>query len=68
VQGSEAEKFIEKNCVQVATDESGWEILYLAKSTQEFWLKTYPNSEHHGGGDPLLTKITKESAQVKFSV
>lgn len=68
MQGSEAEDFIRKNCAKVAEDKSGWEILYLTKDAQEYWVKSYPNSEHHGGGEPLLIKITKEAAKVKFSV
>lgn len=66
--GRKADQFIKDNCVKVATDDSGWEILYRVKSTQEYWVKTYPNSEQHGGGESLVFNISKEEAEAKFSV
>ncbi|WP_299775903.1 Imm27 family immunity protein [uncultured Pseudoteredinibacter sp.] len=68
MQGKEIDKFLNKYCDKVATDESGWEILYRAKSTQEYWVKTYPNSEQHGGGKPVVVNISKEAAEAKFGV
>ena len=66
--GSQAITFLEGNCVKVATDDSGWEILYKEKSSNKYWELTYPNSEMHGGGEPLVTPITIEDVKLKFNV
>lgn len=68
MQGTEAEKFIATNCIKIATDDSGWEILYRDKNSQEYWVQTYPNSEQHGGGESVIINISKEEAGAKFSV
>lgn len=36
-----------------------WDTYYLDESTNEKWIKEYPNSEYHGGGAPQLKKIEK---------
>ena len=66
--GSQAIAFVEKNCIKVATDESGWDILYKEKSSNKYWELTYPNSEMHGGGEPLVSLLSLEDVKLKFNV
>ncbi|MEH6347469.1 MAG: Imm27 family immunity protein [Bermanella sp.] len=66
--GSQAITFLEKNCIKVTTDESGWEILYKEKSSNKYWELTYPNSEMHGGGEPLVSPVAIEDVKLKFDV
>lgn len=68
VQGKEAEDFIANSCIELATDDTGWETLYQCKATGEYWVKTYPNSEMHGGGEAQVTKISKSEAKVTFAI
>ena len=39
--------------------ETGWIRYYLDEDTLEKWVKEYPNSSYHGGGNPVLKKIDK---------
>ncbi len=68
IKGSAVESFIDLNCTKLATDNSGWEVLYKAMPSNEYWLLTYPDSSLHGGGEPLLTPITAQEAKEKFNV
>ena len=68
IEGIEAEKFTQAKCVQVATDDTGWEILYKLVESEEYWLMTYPHSEQHGGGSPILTPVTKQDAYARFNL
>lgn len=42
---------------KIKCDESGWETLFLHETTNNYWEKTYPNNEYHGGGNPTIKKI-----------
>jgi len=68
IKGSKVREFLEANCIEVATDESGWETLYQDKSSKEFWVRTFPDSHLHGGGLPLLTLISEPEAQKRFKL
>jgi len=62
------ESYISLNLEKLKTDESGWETLYFNKATKEYWVRSYPNSDVHGGGQPQLEQISESAAQTKFSV
>ena len=69
ISGSEAvESYISLNLVKVATDQSGWDSLYLNKTSKQYWLHTHPNSEMHGGGQPQLQQVSEVFAKNKFGV
>jgi hypothetical protein len=69
ISGSEAvETYISLNLVKVATDQSGWDTLYLNTTDNQYWLHTYPNSEMHGGGQPQLQQVTELVAKKEFGV
>lgn len=52
---------------KLAIDETGWEILYRDPIDDRLWVKSFPQSEMHGGGPPELQVIEAEEAQKKFS-
>lgn len=52
---------------EVATDESGWEVLYQDPKDNRYWKLTFPESEEHGGGAPILKNISFEQAKSKFT-
>jgi hypothetical protein len=51
---------------KVAVAESGWETLYKDPTDLRFWELTYPHSEMHGGGPPMLRCLSAEEAPVKY--
>ena len=51
---------------KVATDWSGWEVLYRDPQDGRYWELTYPYGEMHGGGPPRLTCLSTEQAQRKY--
>ncbi|WP_422241894.1 Imm27 family immunity protein [Dokdonella sp.] len=58
-----------KECLhKLATDASGWDLLYEDPEDGRLWELTYPNSDVEGGGPPRLTCITKESAREKYGL
>ncbi len=62
------ESYISSNLEKVKKDESGWNTLYLNKTTKEYWIRSYPNSEVHGGEQPRLEQVSELAAQIKFGV
>jgi len=51
----------------IAVTENGWETLYRDPTDLRFWELTYPHSEMHGGGPPMLRCITAEEAHAKYT-
>jgi len=51
---------------RVATDQSGWDVLYKDPSDGRFWELIYPQSEMHGGGPPVLQLVSVKDAKVKY--
>jgi hypothetical protein len=47
----------ESELKKIASDESGWNMLYFHERTSAYWEKTYPNSEFHSGGQPKFKRI-----------
>ena len=66
--GDQAQKFMQSSCTKVAVDDTGWESLYMENSNNEYWHLTYPNSEMHGGGEPVLVPISPSKAKELFNV
>lgn len=52
----------------IARDESGWDELYYDKKSQKYFEKLYPNSDRHGGGEPIFQEISKEDAERKYRI
>ena len=69
ISGNEAvESYINLNLVKITTDQSGWDTLYLNKTSNQYWQHTYPNSQMHGGGQSQLQQVSEEFAKKKFGV
>ena len=51
---------------RVAVSEDGWGKLYRDPTDLRFWELTYPQSEMHGGGPPILRFLPAEDAQSKY--
>lgn len=53
---------------EIATDPSGWDVLYQDSNDGRYWELTYPQSEMQGGGPPKLTYVSKEHASRKYGI
>jgi len=43
-------EIVKSRLVKIASDNSGWDTLYLDKETKLYYEKIYPDSNLHGGG------------------
>lgn len=66
--GSEVSEFVSGRCIEIATDSSGWVSLFQERATNTYWVRSYPDSSQHGGGQPVLTQVSAAEAKEKFDV
>jgi hypothetical protein len=52
--------------IKVAEDDSGWAVLFQDINDGRFWELTYPESEVHGGGAPLLQNFSLDEVREKY--
>jgi len=60
------EYLIQNVLIQVATDDTGWVLLYKDPDDGRYWELSYPHSEAHGGGAPELRLLNDVEAQHKY--
>ena len=53
---------------KVSVNSDGWETLFRDPKDKRLWVLYYPQSELHGGGPPSLCLVSKEEAELKFSL
>jgi len=58
----------ENYLIKIATDISGWEVLYQDPNDKRYWELTYLHSEYHGGGAPSLININVQLAKKKYGI
>ncbi|MFC3197288.1 Imm27 family immunity protein [Parapedobacter deserti] len=66
-EGKRIDELVNHYLVEVATDNSGWQKLYLDPSDNRYWELYYPDNELHGGGAPALKNIALEEARKRYS-
>lgn len=54
--------------VRVASDASGWDVLFRDPGDGRYWELTYPQNHMHGGGPPRLAVISPDEARTKYHV
>jgi len=52
--------------VRVGSTDDGWTILYKDPEDGRYWELTYPQSEYHGGGPPMLTWLSEQEVKEKY--
>ena len=62
------ESYINNHLKKIATDNTGWDILFQDPDDERFWELIYAQSELHGGGPATLVCIPKEEAKNKYSL
>ncbi len=61
--------FLKKNIlIKMATDASGWQVLYKDPGDGRYWELSYPDSGWHGGGAPALKCIDHDTAKREYGV
>jgi hypothetical protein len=61
------EWLINNHLTKIATDKTGWDVLYVDPDDKRLWELIYPQSEMQGGGPPSLIHISNEEAKTKYS-
>lgn len=59
-EGNDGIEFLKK-LQKVSVSETGWEVLYKCPDCNEYWELSYPQSELHGGGPPLVKKLKSDA-------
>jgi hypothetical protein len=59
---------IENQLVKLAVSKEygDWESLFQDPSDNRYWERTYPQSELHGGGPPMLKCLDENEAKEKY--
>jgi Immunity protein 27 len=53
---------------KVATDQSGWGVLYRDPIDGRYWELSYPMGSTQGGGPPRLAVLAAEQAKRKYNI
>jgi hypothetical protein len=56
----------QKHLEQVAS--GNWTALLRCPATGQYWRRTFPDSEMHGGGPPLLEKVSRSVGVSEFGL
>ena len=62
------ETLVKSELTLVAKDKGGWETLFVDTNDGRYWERTFPHSEMHGGGPPLLRVIDFKDAALKYEL
>lgn len=60
------EQLVSESLQQVAVSPDGWGRLFVDSNDQRLWELSFPESEMHGGGPPMLKVVSIESAKEKY--
>lgn len=58
-EGTQAVGFV-RGLHEVWDDVAKWRVLYRCERCESLWEETFPHGEQHGGGLPLLKRVSKE--------
>ncbi|MCL4517493.1 MAG: Imm27 family immunity protein [Firmicutes bacterium] len=57
-----------KKLIKVSDNAREWKTLYKCQDCGEYWELSYPQSELHGGGPPLVCKLKTEELKRKWGI
>jgi hypothetical protein len=56
LEGNEAASYAAGHLRQLSVDNDSWNAIYRCPKTGAEWTESFPQSERHGGGPPLLIR------------
>lgn len=62
------ENLISSHLIEIGEDESGWNKLYQDTEDKRYWELSYPESETHGAGPPLLKNLPVQEAKKRYHI
>ena len=62
------DRLVREHLVEVATDTSGWDVLYRDPRDGRLWELTRPSSDSHGGGAARLEQLAPAAAAAKYAL
>jgi len=65
-QGVAAEDYARSHLTHVKTNDDTWRSLFVCRETGTYWRESFPTSEAHGGGPPVLEILSDEAARAEF--
>ena len=68
ISGARAAQLTAMKLVKLASRAGGWISLYRDPEDNRLWELSYPQSEMHGGGPPLLRVVSRIDATVAFGL
>jgi len=54
--GNKGIEFV-KSLIEISNNYKEWKTLYKCRDCGEYWELSYPQSELHGGGPPVVNKL-----------
>lgn len=60
------DSLVRNHLIEIGADSSGWSVLYKDPRDNRLWELTYPASDSHGSGPPLLRSIDIDTARQRF--
>lgn len=60
------EELVAHSLNQVGSADAGWTKLFIDKNDGRYWELTYPDSDWHGGGPPMLKCVSDGYARSKY--
>ncbi|MDZ7679051.1 MAG: Imm27 family immunity protein [Acidimicrobiales bacterium] len=67
VMGRDAQEMA-KHLRELVNDDLRWITVFIDDKTGQLWRMSFPHSEMHGGGPPLLEPVTREEVLQEFLV
>ena len=64
---NEGKEYADAHLDQINVDDKNWMVLYKCPDTDFYWVKSYPDSEQHGGGPARFDRISQDQANDTFS-
>lgn len=53
---------------RIAASGDGWDVLFIDRNDGRFWELSYPDSQAHGGGAPMLKAIDAAAVKKKYGL
>jgi len=67
-QGKRIDWLISNYLTRIASDSTGWIVLYQDPEDKRYWEKNHPQGHLQGGGPRILTMLSDSDAKTKYNL